>query len=138
MYGIAQTAEPCSRTVRPFQPRSSSMNRQLQIALAAGALIAATHAAAQVTFYEGETFHGRAFTTSKEVRDFARVGFNDRASSVVVSSGRWEVCEDARYSGRCVLLRPGNYDSLRAMGMENSVSSVRPANNRRQYSQQPE
>jgi uncharacterized protein YcfJ len=114
------------------------MNRQLQIALAAGALIAATHAGAQVTFYEGETFHGRAFTTSKEVRDFQRIGFNDRASSVVVSSGRWEVCEDARYSGRCVLLRPGNYDSLRALGMENSISSVRPANNRRQYAQQPE
>src|SRR3954470_1014266 len=114
------------------------MNRQLKIALAAGALIAAAHAGAQVTFYEGEGFHGRAFTTSKEVRDFARIGFNDRASSVVVSGGRWEACENARYDGRCVLLRPGNYDSLRALGMDNTISSVRPADNRRRYDNQPE
>ena len=114
------------------------MKRKLQIALAASALLAAAHASAQVTFYEGESFHGRAFTTAQPVRDFARNGFNDRASSVVVSGGRWEACEDARFEGRCVLLRPGNYDSLRALGMDNRISSVRPADNRRSYAAQPE
>ena len=114
------------------------MNRQLQIALAASALVMATSAAAQVTFYEGEGFHGRAFTTQNEVRNFARIGFNDRTSSVIVTSGRWEACEDARFEGRCVLLRPGNYDSLRALGMENSISSVRRAQGRRNYDNQPE
>jgi uncharacterized protein YcfJ len=114
------------------------MTRKLQIALAAGALFVAAQASAQVTFYEGEGFHGRAFTTSQQVRDFARIGFNDRASSVIVTKGRWEACEDARYDGRCVLLRPGSYDSLRALGMENSISSVRPADGRRYYDNQPE
>jgi uncharacterized protein YcfJ len=114
------------------------MNRKLQCALAVSALALATQAAAQVTFYEGEGYRGRAFTTSTEVRNFERTGFNDRASSVVVAKGRWEICENARFDGRCVLLRPGSYDSLRAMGMENSISSVRPANNRRQYSNSPE
>jgi uncharacterized protein YcfJ len=114
------------------------MNRQLQIALAASALVMATSAMAQVTFYEGESFHGRAFTTQNEVKNFARIGFNDRASSVVVSSGRWEVCENARFEGRCVLLRPGNYDSLRALGMENRISSVRRAQGNRKYDHQPE
>src|SRR3954468_16310335 len=130
-------AAHCAHSAVPPN-RSSFMNRQLKIALAAGAFLAAAHASAQVTFYEGESFHGRAFTTNAEVRDFARIGFNDRASSVVVSSGRWEVCENARYDGRCVLLRPGNYDSLRALGMENMVSSVRRANNGRRYDNQPE
>src|SRR5206468_5752458 len=55
-----------------------------------------------------------------------RFGFNDRASSVVVDRGRWEVCEDARFEGRCVVLRPGSYDSLARMGMNNRISSVRP------------
>lgn len=114
------------------------MNRHMKIALAAGALVAAAQAGAQVTFYEGEGFRGRAFTTATDVRNFARTGFNDRSSSVVVSSGRWEVCEDARFDGRCVLLRPGSYDSLRALGMENSISSVRRANSRRHYQDQPE
>ncbi len=108
------------------------MNRQLKSALALAALaLATTQAAAQVTFYEAEGFRGRAFTTSKQVGNFERSGFNDRASSVVVDKGRWEVCENARFDGRCVVLRRGSYDSLRALGMENKVSSVRPADNRR-------
>jgi len=80
---------------------------------------------AQITFYQGENFHGRAFTTTREEVSFRRDGFNDRASSVIVDGGRWEVCEDARYSGHCVLLRPGSYDSLRRMGLNNRISSAR-------------
>ena len=45
-------------------------------------LAAATHAAAQITFYEGEGFRGRAFAASAAIDNFARTGFNDRASSI--------------------------------------------------------
>jgi uncharacterized protein YcfJ len=114
------------------------MNRHLKSALAVSALVLATQAMAQVTFYEGEGYRGRAFSTNQQVVNFERGGFNDRASSVVVDRGRWEVCEHARFAGRCVVLRRGSYDSLRALGMENSISSVRPADNRRQYENQPE
>jgi uncharacterized protein YcfJ len=109
------------------------MNPTLKTALAVTTLIAATHAAAQVTFYEGEGFRGRAFTTNTRVGDFSRNGFNDRASSVVVDSGRWEICEHARFEGKCVVLRRGNYESLASLGMQDSISSVRPADNRRRY-----
>jgi uncharacterized protein YcfJ len=44
----------------------------------------------------------------------------------VVDRGRWEVCEDARFSGRCAILRRGSYPTLRDMGLNNSISSVRP------------
>ena len=80
---------------------------------------------AQVTFYEREGFEGRSFTTETQVRNLERSGFNDRASSVVVLHDRWEICEDARFSGRCVVLRPGRYPSLAAMGLNDRVSSVR-------------
>src|SRR5688500_7033673 len=88
--------------------RRDSMNHVLRNALAVAGLVAATSAAANVTFYEQTGFAGRSFTTSKQVQNFERSGFNDRASSVVVSGERWEVCEDARFAGRCVVLRPGN------------------------------
>ena len=101
------------------------MNAHLRSALAVLALAAAGHAAAQVTFYERDDFQGRSFTTDREVGNFARFGFNDRASSVVVQSERWEVCEDVRYGGRCMILRPGQYPSLSAMGLGDRVSSVR-------------
>ena len=104
-----------------------------QSVLAAAALLAAGHALAQVTFYEGEGFRGRAYSARGTVDNFANVGFNDRASSVVVDRGRWQVCEDAGFNGRCVVLRPGSYESLRGMGLDNRVSSVRPVPPRPQY-----
>jgi uncharacterized protein YcfJ len=84
-----------------------------------------TQAAGQVTFYEQEGFQGRSFNTGRTVQNFERYGFNDRASSVVVLGDRWEVCEDLRFNGRCVVLRPGRYPSLAAMGLNDRVSSVR-------------
>ena len=104
------------------------MNSILKHALVAATLGISAQAMAQVTFYEREGFQGRSFTADRQVRNFERSGFNDRASSVVVRAERgerWEVCEDVRFSGRCVVLRPGNYPSLAAMGLNNQVSSVR-------------
>ncbi len=103
------------------------MKTALRNTLALTAVAIATQAAAQITFYEREGFQGESFTTRRQVGDFTRFGFNDSASSVVVtgeSSERWEVCEDARFNGRCAVLRPGQYPSLRAMGLNNRISSV--------------
>ncbi|MDE2367327.1 MAG: glycine zipper 2TM domain-containing protein [Burkholderiales bacterium] len=93
------------------------------VALAGVALAAS--ALAEVTFYANDGFRGRSFTTQTSQADFGRVGFNDRASSVVVTSDRWEVCEDVGYRGRCVVLRQGQYPSLAAIGLNDRVSSVR-------------
>ena len=82
---------------------------------------------AGVTFYERHGMHGRSFTTDRPVEDFERFGFNNRASSVDVNGGPWEVCDGPGFSGRCVVLRPGQYASLDAMGLNNAVSSARPA-----------
>lgn len=101
------------------------MNAILRNALAVAGLAIASQAAAQVTFYEHEGFQGRSFTAEKQIGNLERFGFNDRASSVVVLRDRWEICEDARFSGRCVILRPGRYASLAAMGLNDRVSSVR-------------
>src|SRR5213080_1754314 len=107
--------------------------KTLKPILAAAALVAAGAASAQVTFYENDGFRGHTFRTDRPVSDFTRFGFNDRASSVVVDRGRWEVCEDVRFEGRCVVLRRGSYDSLRGMGMENRISSVRRVDDHRHY-----
>lgn len=113
------------------------MNLQLKSALAAVTLAICTQAGAQITFYEHEGFRGRVFTADTEVSNFQRYGFNDRAASVIVDSGRWEACEDANFAGRCVLLRTGSYDSLSGMGMKDRISSVRPADNIKRYDNEP-
>jgi uncharacterized protein YcfJ len=110
----------------PGHQQEQRMNKKLQAVLGVCAIAAATHAAAAITFYEGEGFRGRAVTTDERVWNFERFGFNDRASSVVVDRGAWEVCEHARFEGRCVILRRGSYPSLRGVGLDNQISSARP------------
>ncbi|MEP7259710.1 MAG: beta/gamma crystallin-related protein [Usitatibacter sp.] len=108
----------------------------MNILRTAGMLAAITlslPAAAQITFYEHDGFQGRSFTANGNVGDFARAGFNDRASSVEVGRQRWEVCEDARFQGRCMILRPGRYPSLNAMGLNDRISSVRPVGANARY-----
>jgi len=109
------------------------MNLKIKAALAATTVLLATQAAAQITFYENDGFRGRAFTTDQQVRNFGNQGFNDRASSVVVDRGRWEVCSDAQFGGQCVVLRQGSYQSLSGLGMNDKISSVRSVNQQASY-----
>lgn len=109
------------------------MNWKMKAALSAATLTLATQASAQITFYEHEDFRGRPFAANRAVPNFIREGYNDRASSVIVERGPWEVCDDANFHGRCVVLRPGNYSSLAQFGLNDRVSSVRPANPRGNY-----
>jgi uncharacterized protein YcfJ len=94
------------------------------IAFALG-LVATTAAMAQITLYEDPNFGGRSTTANGNVSNLRSTDFNDRASSVVVRSQRWEVCVDQRFQGRCTVLRPGQYASLEAMGLDDQISSVR-------------
>ena len=96
----------------------------LKAALAIAGLALAGQAMAQITFYGNENFSGPSFSTEHTVRNLERYGFNDRASSISVTSNRWEVCEGRDFGGRCVILRPGDYPSLRAMGLNDRISSV--------------
>lgn len=117
------------------------MQRSIQHAIAIATLTAAASASAQITLYQGEGFRGRAYSTSGEVRDLGRLGrdsLDDRASSIVIDRGRWEVCEEPRFRGRCVVLRRGSYDSLQRIGMENRISSLRPASDKRRYEHEAE
>jgi uncharacterized protein YcfJ len=102
-----------------------AMRKLSKLALALAVAAVAGQAAAQIVFYEQENFRGRSFSTASSVEDLRRFGFNDRASSVEVIHERWEVCDNSRFTGRCILLRPGRYPSLASMAMNDRLSSVR-------------
>ena len=101
------------------------MNALLRNTLALTGVVIAAQAAAQVTFFEHDNFQGQSFSSQRQIRDFARHGFNDRASSAIVVGERWEVCENSDFSGRCIILRAGRYPSLAAMGLNDQISSAR-------------
>ena len=113
------------------------MQTTLSTLVAAAGLALATHASAQITFYSGEGFRGQMFQATGPVWNFDRTGFNDRASSAIVDHGRWQVCEDARFSGRCIILTRGSYPSLAGFGMNNVISSVRPVTREVRYDEVP-
>lgn len=98
--------------------------RSCTLGLLAG-IGAGAPAIAQITFYEQPDFGGRSITTNGSISNLKSSSFNDRASSAVVRTQRWEVCVDQRFAGRCRVLRPGQYASLEAMGLDDQISSVR-------------
>lgn len=100
-----------------------------------GILLAAVAfpAAAEITLYGREGFEGRSFTTQQRMGNLERANFANRASSAIVRGGRYEVCDEPRFEGNCYILRPGQYPSLRAMGLNDAIVSVRPIGAQAQY-----
>jgi uncharacterized protein YcfJ len=106
-----------------MQAKTRPLSRLTASLLLAG--LTSTSAIAQVTFFELDNFQGRSFTTSQAVGNFRDVGLEGRAASMVVTSNRWEVCDDVNAGGRCAVVRPGSYASLADIGLNNRIASVR-------------
>lgn len=56
---------------------------------------------AGITLYEAPNFQGANLALSDANSSLSRQNFNDRAASLIISSGNWEVCEDVNFRGRC-------------------------------------
>jgi hypothetical protein len=93
------------------------------LALAAPLVFASAAQAGEITLYTHDNFGGPAVTVRDQVPDLSSDGFNDRASSVRVRSGRWQLCENANFDGRCIVLGPGEYRKLE--GFNDVLSSLR-------------
>ena len=100
--------------------------RAIQRVIAVGAAALALPAAAGITVFEHDGFDGRALRALGPAPNLDHQGFNDQASSAIVDSGVYEVCEHAHFGGHCVLLGPGHYRSFNRMGFNDQVSSIRP------------
>jgi len=87
------------------------------------ALPAAVAQAGEITLYTHSNFNGPALTLRGETPDLVPYNFNDRASSVVVRSGTWQLCEHADFRGRCMVVERGEYPVL--AGFNDIISSVR-------------
>jgi hypothetical protein len=114
--GVTET--PPLNTHLKKQGGKIMIKKGLTLALAAAALftslgLAATAArAGELTLFSQENFNGREVTLRDFTPDLVQLGFNDRASSMVVRSGRWEICADAGFRGDCAVFEPGEYPRL--------------------------
>lgn len=85
----------------------------------------ANSALSEIALFEDDNYGGRTYRSSAPVPNLGDTDFNDKASSVIVRGRSWQLCDDADYRGHCVTLDPGEYPSLRTMGLNDKVSSVR-------------
>jgi len=101
------------------------MNNYLRTAVVIAAFALPASASAQeVTLYSGKNFKGHSVTLHKDAGNFERLGFNDQVSSLRVRHGKWELCTDRDFGGRCRVFEPGDYSALG--GENNAFSSARP------------
>ena len=80
-----------------------------------------------IELFEERNFTGRLVALDRDTTNFDRVNFNDRAASMVVIEGTWELCADQGFRGSCRTYGPGRYETL-GYGMTRQVSSARLVN----------
>lgn len=114
------------------------MKNLTKTAFAVCALVLGTQAMAQIVIYEREGFRGRSVVVDRDMRNLDRRGLGDSAKSIVVERGRWEVCDEPRFQGRCAVLRRGNYPTLQGAGFTSNISSIRKASQGRRYDNEPQ
>jgi hypothetical protein len=76
-----------------------------------------------VILFTDANFGGRDVALSGNMRSLNDVGFNDRASSMIIRDGRWELCDDSDFRGQCAVYGPGRYSGLDRLN--DRVSSIR-------------
>jgi Beta/Gamma crystallin len=78
-----------------------------------------------LTIFADRNFRGRSATLRDDTPDLRTIGMNNAASSLRVGTlERWEVCEQAHYRGRCVVMSGAEAD-LRRTGWNRLISSAR-------------
>ena len=78
---------------------------------------------ASIIVYQDADFRGRSREFTGDVPDLAKLGFNDKISSVRVQSGHWRLCRDADYQN-CISVDQGGIRDLSALGLNDAVSSI--------------
>lgn len=84
---------------------------------------------ASIVVYQDSDFRGRSRVITGDVPDLAKLGFNDKISSVRVQSGHWRLCRDADYQD-CVSVDQGGIRDLSALGLNDAVSSIQSLDRR--------
>ena len=85
---------------------------QARTLFVAGIALAGAAQAAEITIYKQPNFAGGEQTFNRDFTSLQGSGIYDQSKSVVVRSGRWQVCSQPDFQGDCQVLERGQYASL--------------------------
>jgi Beta/Gamma crystallin len=83
----------------------------------------------QLVLFEGYGFTGQRMTLDRESADLRDTYFSNRASSVRITAGAWELCDGAEFTKTCRVV-DRDVDNLADIGLDSLITSVRPIANR--------
>lgn len=81
---------------------------------------------APLVLFEHDEFRGNALPVTGAIAHLHPLRFNDKTSSIAINSGRWELCTDPDFRGRCEIFdaSAGNLGYYR---LNDNITSIRPA-----------
>jgi hypothetical protein len=100
------------------------MKRPLALAFLFCAALPAAAVALDLSLFEHSAFRGRQLLLRGDTADLEDMGYRDAVSSLVVRSGRWEVCTEPQFKGHCAVFPPGEYPALHGR-FNNRIASAR-------------
>ena len=85
--------------------------------------------AGEAIVYAHPDFRGQSLRVTHAIPHLNQYRFNDKASSIRVTGGAWEVCVDPNYRGRCQIItyREGQLNQVR---LNDKITSIRPVSDR--------
>jgi hypothetical protein len=102
-----------------------AMNKPGLLCVIAMCALAPAAGAADLTLYTDGNFAGRPLNVVIDLRQLGSMNFDKRASSLVIEKDAWVVCTGEDFTGKCQTLAPGRYPSLRDLGLDDAITSVR-------------
>lgn len=76
-----------------------------------------------ILMFEDAGYQGRMYEVMGDTPDLDVARFNDKASSIRIVRGQWEICEHANYQGRCSRLDADQFKLPREWN--DAISSIR-------------
>jgi len=73
--------------------------------------------------FEHAGYQGQPYEVRGDMPDLTAIRFNDKASSIKILRGEWQVCEDVDYQGRCWILTRD--EGLLGRDLNDRISSIR-------------
>lgn len=78
----------------------------------------------RIVLFDGSNHTGRSVELDGRMDNLERVGFNDKAQSIIVERGSWRLCSDSEGRGECREFGPGRHQL--PPGLRSRVSSAFP------------
>ena len=80
-----------------------------------------------ITVFDKAGWQGQSRMIQSAIPDLSTIGFGNSIQSIAITTGTWEFCTGAYFTGRCARLNQGVSD-LKPMGWAFQIMSIRPVN----------